>query len=84
MQAFTSFEGKDPGFDIFVNGQVRARYEEALERLPERLDARLSLEFSSVDKNSMVGLLEQGSENPRWIQHLPQAQWFHPEMALQL
>ena len=75
-------EGEDPGFDIFVNGQALARNEDALEQLAERLRVSPLLEFFSADENSMSLLLEQGTGNPEWANHLPQPQWFNPSDGL--
>jgi hypothetical protein len=75
-------EGEDPGFDIFVNGHALARYEDALERMAERLHVRPLLEFFSADENSMAQLLEQGSGDLEWIHHLPEPQWFAPADGL--
>src|SRR5450755_1510764 len=75
-------EGEDPGFDIFVNGHALARNEDALERLAERLRVSPLLEFFSADENSMALLLEQGAGNPEWANHLPQPQWFTPDLGL--
>jgi peptidoglycan/xylan/chitin deacetylase (PgdA/CDA1 family) len=71
-------EGEDPGFDIFVNGHALARYEDALERMAERLHVRPLLEFFSADENSMALLLEHGAGHPDWARHLPGPQWFSP------
>jgi hypothetical protein len=75
-------EGDDPGFDIFVNGRALARNEDALDRLAQRLKASPLLEFFSADENSMALLLEQGAGNPEWANHLPQPQWFTPDLGL--
>jgi hypothetical protein len=75
-------EGEDPGFDIFVNGHALARYEDALERMAERLHVRPLLEYFSADENSMALLLEQGSGDPEWARHLPEPQWFAPSEGL--
>jgi len=75
-------EGEDPGFDIFVNGRALARNEDALERLAETLRVTPLLHFFSADENSMCVLLEQGSGDPEWAQHLPQPQWFDPGQGL--
>jgi hypothetical protein len=69
-------EGDDPGFDIFVNGQVLARNEDSLERLAEKLSVRPLLDYFSADENSMALLLEQGAGNPEWARNLPEPQWF--------
>ncbi len=79
---YVVIEGEDPGFDIFVNGHALARNEDALERLAERLKVSPLLEFFSADENSMALLLEQGTGNPDWAQHLPEPQWFNPANGL--
>jgi hypothetical protein len=71
-------EGEDPGYDIYVNGRALARNEEALDRLAATLHVKPLLEFFSADENSMALLLEQGSGNPEWAQHLPGPQWYAP------
>jgi hypothetical protein len=75
-------EGDDPGFDIFVNGRALARNEDALDRLAQRLKVSPLLEFFSADENSMALLLEQGAGDPEWANHLPQPQWFTPDLGL--
>ncbi len=75
-------EGEDPGFDIFVNGRVLARNEDALEKLAERLGVKPLLEFFSADQNSMALLLEEGAGDPEWAKTLPPPQWFSPEDGL--
>jgi len=75
-------EGDDPGFDIFVNGRALARNEEALHRLSMHLGVSPLLEFFSADENSMALLLEQGTGDPEWAQHLPQPQWFDGDDGL--
>jgi hypothetical protein len=75
-------EGEDPGFDIFVNGRALARNEEALDRLAASLRVRPLLDFFSADENSMALLLEQGSGNPDWAEHLPEPQWYPPRDGL--
>jgi hypothetical protein len=69
-------EGDDPGFDIFVNGHALARHEESLHRIASALHVPALLDFFSADENSMALLLEQGTGDPDWAQHLPQPQWF--------
>lgn len=76
-------EGVDPGFDIFVNGHALARNEESLHRLAASLHVSPLLEFFSADEDSMALLLEQGSGDPGWVQHLPEPQWFSGEAGLQ-
>ena len=75
-------EGEDPGFDIFVNGRALARNEEGLDRLAATLRVRPLLDFFSADENSMALLLEQGSGNPEWAEHLPEPQWYTPKEGL--
>ena len=75
-------EGEDPGFDIFVNGRVLARNEDALEKLAERLGVKPLLEFFSADQNSMALLLEEGAGDPEWAKTLPPPQWFSPQDGL--
>ena len=75
-------EGEDPGFDIFVNGHVIARNEDALEKLALRLNVKPLLEFFSADENSMTLLLEEGAGDPEWAKTLPPPQWFSPEDGL--
>lgn len=76
-------EGEDPGFDIFVNGHALARNEESLHRLAATLHVSPLLEFFSADENSMALLLEQGTGDPEWAQHLPEPQWFSGEEGLE-
>jgi hypothetical protein len=75
-------EGEDPGFDIFVNGRVLARNEDALEKLAERLGVQPMLEFFSADQNSMAVLLDEGAGDPEWAKTLPPPQWFSPQDGL--
>jgi hypothetical protein len=75
-------EGEDPGFDIFVNGHALARNEEALHRLAAKLHVCPLLDFFSADENSMALLLDQGTGDPEWAQHLPQPQWFQASDGL--
>ena len=76
-------EGEDPGFDIFVNGRVLARNEDALEKLAERLGVQPMLEFFSADQNSMAVLLDEGAGDPEWAKTLPPPQWFSPQDGLE-
>jgi hypothetical protein len=76
-------EGEDPGFDIFVNGRMLARNEDALEKLAERLGVRPLLEFFSADQNSMALLLDEGAGDPEWAKTLPPPQWFAPQDGLE-
>jgi hypothetical protein len=69
-------EGEDPGYDIFVNGRVLARHEDALERLALQLGVKPMIEFFSADENSMSLLIEEGGGNPELIRRLPPPQWY--------
>jgi hypothetical protein len=69
-------EGEDPGFDIFVNGRLLARHEDALERLALSLGVRPMIEFFSADENSMSQLIEEGAGNAELIKRLPPPQWY--------
>ncbi len=69
-------EGEDPGFDIYVHGHALARNEDVLQRLASTLRVKPLLDFFSADRNSMALLLEQGTGNPDWAQHLPEPQWY--------
>jgi hypothetical protein len=75
-------EGEDPGYNIFVNGRVLARYESAIERLALELGVRPLLEFFSADENSMSLLVEEGAGNPELFGRLPPPQWYRPEEGL--
>jgi sulfite reductase beta subunit-like hemoprotein len=57
-------EGEDPGFDIFVNGRMLARHEDALERLALSVGVRPLIEYFSADENSMSLLIEEGAGIP--------------------
>lgn len=69
-------EGEDPGFDIFVNGRVLARNEDALEKLSLRLGVRPLIEYFSADENSMSLLIEEGAGNRELMHRLPPPQWY--------
>jgi hypothetical protein len=69
-------EGEDPGFDIFVNGRMLARHEDALERLALSVGVRPLIEYFSADENSMSLLIEEGAGNPELIKRLPPPQWY--------
>jgi hypothetical protein len=69
-------EGEDPGYDIFVNGRLLARYESAVEQLALDLGMRPLLEFFSADENSMALLIEEGGGNPDLLKRLPPPQWY--------
>jgi hypothetical protein len=75
-------EGEDPGFDIFVNGRLLARHEDALERLALRLGVRPLIEFFSADENSMSLLIEEGAGSPELMRRLPPPQWYSPAEGL--
>ncbi len=75
-------EGEDPGYDIFVNGQMLARHEGAIEQLAHRLGVRPLLEFFSADENSMALLIEEGAGNPDLLKRLPPPQWYAAEDGL--
>ena len=69
-------EGEDPGYDIFVNGRLLARHEDALERLALSLGVKPLIEFFSADENSMSLLIEEGAGNPEIVRKLPPPQWY--------
>jgi hypothetical protein len=75
-------EGDDPGYNIFVNGRVLARYESAVEKLALELGVKPLLEFFSADENSMALLIEEGGGNPDLLKLLPPPQWYSPEEGL--
>jgi hypothetical protein len=76
-------EGDDPGYNIFVNGRVLARYESAVEKLALDLGVKPLLEFFSADENSMSLLIEEGGGNPDLLKKLPPPQWYRPEDGLE-
>lgn len=75
-------EGDDPGYNIFVNGRVLARYEGAVEKLALDLGVKPLLEFFSADENSMALLIEEGGGNPDILKRLPPPQWYPAEDGL--
>jgi hypothetical protein len=75
-------EGDDPGYNIYVNGQVLARHENAVERLALSLGVKPLLEFFSADENSMALLIEEGGGNPDLLKRLPPPQWSRAEDGL--
>jgi hypothetical protein len=75
-------EGDDPGYNIYVNGRVLARYESAVEKLALDLGVKPLLEFFSADENSMALLIEEGGGNPDLLPKLPPPQWYRPEEGL--
>jgi hypothetical protein len=76
-------EGEDPGFDIFVNGRMLARHEDALERLALSMGVRPLIEYFSADENSMSLLIEEGAGNPELIKRLPPPQWYFGSEGLE-
>jgi hypothetical protein len=75
-------EGEDPGYNIYVNGRVLARYEGPVEKLALSLGVKPLLEFFSADENSMALLIEEGGGNPELLKRLPPPQWYSPEDGL--
>ncbi len=75
-------EGEDPGYNIFVNGRVLARYESVVEKLALELGVKPLLEFFSADENSMALLIEEGGGNPDLLRRLPPPQWYPAEEGL--
>jgi hypothetical protein len=75
-------EGEDPGYNIYVNGRMLARYESAVEKLALSLGVKPLLEFFSADENSMALLIEEGGGNPDLLKRLPPPQWYSPEDGL--
>ena len=75
-------EGEDPGFNIFVNGRLLARYEGAVEKLALELGVKPLLEFFSADETSMALLIEEGGGNPELLARLPPPQWYCAEDGL--
>ena len=75
-------EGDDPGYNIFVNGRVLARYESAVEKLALELGVKPLLEFFSADENSMALLIEEGGGNADLLKRLPPPQWYRAEDGL--
>lgn len=75
-------EGDDPGYNIFVNGRVLARYESAVEKLAIELGVKPLLEFFSADENSMALLIEEGGGNPDLLKRLPPPQWYPAQEGL--
>jgi hypothetical protein len=76
-------EGEDPGFDIFVNGRMLARHEDALERLALSVGVRPLIEYFSADENSMSLLIEEGAGNPELMKRLPPPQWYFGSEGLE-
>ena len=75
-------EGEDPGYNIYVNGRVLARYESSVEKLALELGVKPLLEFFSADENSMALLIQEGGGNPDLLKRLPPPQWYRPEDGL--
>lgn len=75
-------EGEDPGYNIYVNGQMLARHEGTVEQLAVRLGVPPLLEFFSADENSMALLIEEGAGNPDLLPRLPPPQWYWAEDGL--
>jgi len=76
-------EGEDPGYNIYVNGRMLARYESAIEKLALEIGVRPLLEFFSADENSMALLIEEGAGNPDLMRRLPPPQWYSAGDGLQ-
>jgi hypothetical protein len=72
-------EGEDPGFDIFVNGRLLARFDGAVEQLALELGVKPLLEFFSADEDSMALLIEEGAGDPELLHRLPPTQWYDPK-----
>jgi len=75
-------EGEDPGYNIYVNGRVLARYESAVEKLALELGVKPLLEFFSADENSMALLIQEGGGNPDLLRSLPPPQWYPAQEGL--
>jgi len=75
-------EGEDPGYNIYVNGRVLARYESAIEKLALDLGVKPLLEFFSADEISMSLLIQEGGGNLELLKRLPPPQWYRPEDGL--
>jgi len=75
-------EGEDPGYNIYVNGRVLARYEGTVEKLALDLGVKPLLEFFSADENSMALLIQEGGGNPDLLRRLPPPQWYPAEEGL--
>jgi hypothetical protein len=76
-------EGDDPGYNIYVNGRVLARHENAVEKLALEQGVRPLLEFFSADENSMALLIDGGAGNPDLLKRLPPPQWYRPQDGLE-
>jgi hypothetical protein len=75
-------EGEDPGYNIFVNGRLLARYESAIEKLALELGVKPLLEFFSADETSMALLIQEGGGNPELLHQLPPTQWYRAQDGL--
>ncbi len=75
-------EGEDPGYCIYVNGQMLARHESAVEKLALELGVKPLLEFFSADENSMALLIQEGAGDPTLLHRLPPPQWYRAEDGL--
>lgn len=76
-------EGEDPGYDIFVNGRLLARYQDALERVAISLGVRPLIDFFSADENALAVMIEEGAGNPELIDKLLPPQWYSGRDGLQ-
>ncbi|SNS75767.1 hypothetical protein SAMN05421770_102204 [Granulicella rosea] len=76
-------DGEDPGYDIFVNGRLLARYQDALERMAISLGVRPLIDFFSADENAMSLLIEEGAGNPALLDKLLPPQWYTGRDGLQ-
>ncbi len=74
--------GEDPGYDIYVNGRVLARHEDAVEKLALKLGVRPLIEFFSADENLMSLLVDGGAGDPELMKQLPPPQWYRAEDGL--
>jgi hypothetical protein len=75
-------EGEDPGYNIYVNGRMLARHEDALEQVAQRLGVKPLLEFFSADVNSMSVLIEESGGNADALPILLPPQWYSAEDGL--
>jgi hypothetical protein len=75
-------EGDDPGYNIYVNGRMLARHEDAVEQLAKRLGVKPLLEFFSADVNSMSVLMEESGGDPNALPMLLPPQWYAADDGL--
>ncbi len=75
-------EGEDPGYNIYVNGRLLARHEDALEQLALRLGVKPLLEFFSADVNSMSVLIEESGGDADALPKLLPPQWYAADDGL--